>query len=494
MDWPEQNMTVDDYQGLFDHAPVSLWLEDYSQVKRFLDDLRAQGVNDLATHLDAHPEAIEECVRLIKVIDVNRFTLDMFGAASKEELINQLDRVFRDEMRLHFRAEMLDMWAGKRAYEREGINYALDGRPIDILLRWSILPGHESTWQRALVSLSDITDRKRAEQQRTASENHARGLFEHSPVSLWVEDYSLVKRFLDELRSQGVEALEEYLVTHPEAVSECMAKIRVLDVNQHTLALFGAKSKEILFSHLDQVFRDEMRKHFAQELLDMWNGRLAHEGEGINYSLSGEPIDIFLRWSVLPGYEETWELALVSIVDITARKKAEKYLQYLGAHDVLTGLYNRAFFEEELHRAERGRRFPVSIIGADLNGLKVANDRFGHEAGDALLRRAAEVLRAAFRGDDVAARIGGDEFAVIMPTTGEQAAEQAVQRLLKLVELNNQFYQGPTLSVALGTATAQAGMPMADVMRIADDRMYVNKRQYHRQHSENDQDRSGAGR
>jgi hypothetical protein len=172
-----------------------------------------------------------------------------------------------------------------------------------------------------------------------------------------------------------------------------MQEIRVLDVNQQTLAMFGAPSKEILLSRLGDVFRDDMRIHFAEQLVDLWHEKLWQQREVINYALDGRPVDVFMQWSVFPGREADWDQVLVSLTDITARKKAEAYVEFLGKHDVLTKLYNRAYYEDELARLGRKGPWPVSVIAVDLNGLKAVNDQFGHGDGDALLRRTGEVLK-----------------------------------------------------------------------------------------------------
>lgn len=465
---------------LFEYAPISLWEEDYSAIKGIFDRLRAQGVTDLRAHLASHPETVRECLAGIRVLNVNRRTVELFRAGSKRELLDHVDRIFRGDMAHHFADELADMWDGQLRYEREGVNYALDGTPIAVRLHWAALPGAEASLARVLVSIEDITERKRAERQVAASEARFRGLFDNAPVSLWEEDYSDLKRYLDGLRAEGVTNLRAYLASHPEAVAECMGRIRVVNVNQRTLDLFRAESKEALLSNLGQVFRDDMGKHFTEELVDMWEGKLSYQREGINYALNGDALNIELFWTVLPGSEETFERVLVSLTDITARKKAEDYLKYLGTHDVLTGAYNRAYFEEELARLGRGRRYPISLVLADLNGLKQVNDGRGHAEGDKLIRRAVEVLQASVRADDVVARVGGDEFALILPATDAAAAEQALARIRSLAELNNKYYGPTVLSLALGAATGEAGSHLADVLREADDRMYLEKRQFYR--------------
>jgi hypothetical protein len=112
------------------------------------------------------------------------------------------------------------------------------------------------------------------------------------------------------------------------------------------------------------------------------------------------------------------ENEVVSMVrDITDEKRYQEKLEYLSLHDSLTGLYNRAFFEAEIERLFHSREYPISIMSADLDGLKLINDTMGHDRGDSLLKTCARVVKESLRRSDVLARVGGDEFAVILPRT-----------------------------------------------------------------------------
>ncbi len=159
--------------------------------------------------------------------------------------------------------------------------------------------------------------------------------------------------------------------------------------------------------------------------------------------------------------------------EITERKRMEDELRQISTHDALTGLYNRHFFELEINKLQEGGYFPVGLVLADLDGLKETNDRLGHEAGDELLRRAATLLGQVFRVKDRIARIGGDEFAVILPETNETAMEPIVSRLRN--HLNNTF---PRFNMSIGTATANPSSVLHEVLRLADARMYQDKRRH----------------
>jgi diguanylate cyclase (GGDEF)-like protein len=471
--------TSRDDAEMFDLAPVSLWLEDYSGVRQLFEEWRKAGVTKLRDYLLEDPERVEACSALIRVIKVNRRTLSLFEADDLPHLIENLGKIFRNDMFKVHVEELEQLWDGQTEFFSHTVNYTLSGRRLDIQLKGSILPGHESGWERVLVAIEDVTDRETARRQLAGSEQYARGLFEHSPVSLWVEDFSCVKRLIDEARDKGIRDFRVFTDVHQEFVERCMAEIRVIDVNQHTLELFAAPDKATLLRRLGDVFRDDMREPFKEQLIDLWSGKLFQQREVVNYSLDGDELHLHLQFSVLPGREQDWSLVQVALTDITARKKAEAYLEYLGQHDVLTKLYNRSFYADELNRLERKRLFPVTIIVADLNGLKATNDQLGHAAGDALLRRAGEVLNKAVDKPCHVARIGGDEFAILLPATDERDAAVVVENIEKLVEVNNQFYSGPALSFAMGAATGRAGERLEDVARRADLLMYEMKRAYY---------------
>ncbi|RPJ23794.1 MAG: diguanylate cyclase [Chloroflexi bacterium] len=472
-----RSKTGDHFQSLFDYAPVSLWEEDYSGIKLFFDNLRANGVVDLDRYFDEHPEEVENNIRRMKVKHVNRETLCMFGATSEDELLANLDKVFRDEMRVHFRSELIALWNGEVSWSGEGINYRLSGETLHLRLHWRILPECLSTWECVLVSIENITLLKQAEERYHL-------LFEYAPISLWEQDYSLLKTELDKLRAEGVTDIRTYLASDPGVVERFMSMIRVLNVNQRTLQLFDVDNKEMFLTNLNKVFRNDMREHFANELVDMWNGKTYYERDGVNYSLSGEPVHVYLHWTLMPGYENDFGWVLVALQDVTERKKAEEYLRYLGTHDVMTGLYNRAFFEETLQKLESNCQTPISFIIVDLNELKIANDSFGHQTGDKLIRRAAEVLKASIDDEYIVARIGGDEFIIIMPGADAETANTIIERVQSLITVNNKYYHEPPLSLSLGAATSVPGLSLEKIISLADDAMYQNKGIYHHRRRE----------
>ncbi|HTI00651.1 MAG TPA: diguanylate cyclase [Acidisoma sp.] len=469
--------------GMFDLAPVSLWLEDYTGLDRIFRDLRAAGVSSLADYLEEDPERVRACAASLRVLRVNPRTLELFEAKGLDDLTGNLDRVFRAESLATHARELVQLWEGKTRFFSQTVNYTLSGKRLDVEVTGNVLPGHEADMSRVLVVVQDVTEREAARRRLMESERNARGLFEFSPVSLWVEDFSTIRRLLQELRDRGITDFRTFLDVHEEFILRCMHEIRVLDVNDYTLKLFRARDREALLAGTGEIFRDRMRHHFKEQLVELWDGKLHQQREVVNYTLTGEELYLHLQFSTMPGHEEDWTRVLVALTDITARKKAEAYLEFLGKHDELTKLYNRSFYADEINRLDRRGRHPVSVVIIDLNGLKEINDALGHQAGDALLRRMGEVLGKAASGGQFACRIGGDEFAILLPDTDERGAEMMIVQLEELLAINNQFY-GTPLTAAMGHATARDGMRLELAIRHADRAMYEAKKAYYLDNAE----------
>lgn len=161
--------------------------------------------------------------------------------------------------------------------------------------------------------------------------------------------------------------------------------------------------------------------------------------------------------------------------DITDRSLMERQLKDLCLRDALTGLYNRAFFEEEMRRLERQREGQAGLLVCDVDGLKIVNDSLGHEAGDQLLKLVADILRQSFRSGDIIARIGGDEFVVLLNTNSTRIFEQATRRIVRHIETYNANNTLP-LSLSSGFAVSRHSPPdMAALFKDADNNMYRQK-------------------
>ena len=312
------------------------------------------------------------------------------------------------------------------------------------------------------------------------SNERYRMLFENSPISLWEEDFSGVKTQLDRLSQMGIKDIRSYFLSHLEFVQKCAESVNVVDVNHASLELFQATSKAEILQNLAIIFSEDSYGLFREELIKIISGKNAFNLEGKKRTLRGKEIDVNLRWCVVPGYEHDYSRVIVSIIDVTEQHLAEKKLLYISSHDALTGLYNRAYFNEEMERLERSRQFPISVIMVDVDSLKKVNDREGHAAGDAILQKAASVLNAVFRAEDVVARIGGDEFAVLLPNNDDYGAKKAIERIRSKVTGINANHEGPPLSLSLGFSTAQNRGELSAALIDADTNMYVDKYSKHK--------------
>lgn len=186
--------------------------------------------------------------------------------------------------------------------------------------------------------------------------------------------------------------------------------------------------------------------------------------------------EISIEDSAAPIRNEKGKVNGVVVVfrDCTEKKEKQEKIQFLSYHDQLTGLYNRHFFEEELKRLDVDRNLPFTIAMIDVNGLKLTNDAFGHEAGDLLLKSVAKALKSECRTEDVLSRVGGDEFVILLPKTNYYETELIVKRIHKAID--KQKIDNIIVSVSIGWETKEnSKQDIKEVFSKAEDYMYRNK-------------------
>lgn len=290
----------------------------------------------------------------------------------------------------------------------------------------------------AIESIRDITDRKRAEEKLKESEEKYRSLVNQSLEMLFLHDL------------EG----------------------NFLEVNKAVIMQTGYSNDELLRMNLLDLLPDNINFDDIKRQWKEWPVGQPVTLEAKHKCKNGSVYPAEVTTGKVMIGDEKYILALVR--DITERKQAEDRIRYISFHDSLTRLYNRAFLEEEMKRLDTVRQLPISIIMADLNGLKLVNDTYGHCTGDEMLQSAANILRSSCREEDIIARWGGDEFVILLPQTAKIKAEDICKRISD--KCCKAYVGDVPISIALGVAAKNnAQENLAAILKEAEDNMYKQK-------------------
>ncbi len=265
----------------------------------------------------------------------------------------------------------------------------------------------------------------------------------------------------------------------PDAVVVSDAQGRIVLVNAQAEQLLGSGREQLVGNPIEQLVPDAVRASHAR-WRETYSGAPARRRMGGHAlevrALRRDGTEVPVEITLAPVRIEGGHFTIAVLRDLSERRRLEDHLLFLSTHDALTGLSNRSAFDEALTRLDERGPHPVGVVMVDLDGLKRVNDEGGHAAGDALLRRMAQVLRSTFRVGDMVARIGGDEFAVLAAGRDAAAVDVLVARLQDAVALHNRDFTGAPLCLSLGVAIADTGVPVAVALQDADARMYTMKR------------------
>jgi len=281
----------------------------------------------------------------------------------------------------------------------------------------------------------DITDRKKAEGALKESEEKYRSIFENPIIGAY-------KSTLD-----------------GKYIDANLALVKMLGYPSKKDLLLVDIRKDLYCSENDRPLHNKRKKSFKTYLKKKDGSKIWVEVSSKVIYDNGKPI----------SYEGI-------VIDITERKKTEGKLVYLSFHDSLTGIYNRTFFSEELERLQKSRDFPISIISIDMDGLKIVNDYLGHSEGDKLLIMLTILVKKAIRKSDIFARIGGDEFALLLPKTDYDKGRDIIDRINEEIENYNYKNKSFPLIISTGLATSLSKLDsLIEINKRSDNAMYNEK-------------------
>jgi len=389
-------------------------------------------------------------------LSVNQTMIDILGCKNIEEVLRKYKNIGKD---LYSNLERRKSFINKLTRDGEVKNFQYKAKRADGKSIWLSTNARVSErLEDGSVIIdgftTDITESKKISDELYDKEKEMSAIYQNTPILMMV---------LDKER-------------------------RVRKVNKSVSEYTGIPTEKMIGKRSGEVFRclnslEDLNGSYCEQcmmrktVLDTINTGQSHHYIEVTLPIIKEGIDhnekmTFLLFTTLM-YIKKEPLVLVNILDITQRKKFESKMVYLSYHDNLTGLYNRTFLEEEIQRLDVKRQLPISLIMADLNGLKIINDSYGHQKGDEILIKTSEILKKACREEDIVSRWGGDEFVILLPQTDLKEAQKIQSRIESLARKSQSKIP---ISIAVGiNVKKNVEEDIYEILNKAEDKMYQDK-------------------
>ena len=572
----DKSLTIlEDY---FDVAPVSLWLEDYSELKVLFDQWRSDGIVDLAAFLHAHPEQTTRCWDAVTVLRVNQGTLALLGASSLQELLQEMDAVLYRGDALESFESLVALWnmaPDQRSIQVQSVIHTLGGRRIDARIHATLMPGFEDNWARVLTLLEDASDERAREEQFRQITMQVPGVVYRVQIAPdGTRKYLFVSEGVREIYGVTPQAVmaDEQLMTrfrHPDNPPHSLQQIRdmvrqrlplstefrivladgtvkwvqmtstaveadetgsvrngvILDITARKDAEAELRENEerwklALASTADGVWEWDVSSG-SQVFSSALKGRFGYDEEefrqlGARFDELIHPDDMDQRQRDRQALTEglvttysnehrlrskdgswTWIHSRGMVVnrdaqgrplriigtysDISERKRSESLIWQQANFDSLTGLPNRRMLRDRLEQdILKGRRdgTQLALLFIDLDHFKEVNDTLGHDFGDLLLVEAARRIRECVREADTVARMGGDEFTVLVSELSDtKQLERVLQTMLHSLAKAFQLGQEQVfVSASIGiTMYPQDAIEVESLFKNADQALYAAK-------------------
>lgn len=334
--------------------------------------------------------------------------------------------------------------------ERYG-KVALTGNPIQFdsysahFDRWYRVSSYSPKYMQFVVVVDDITERKKLEE------------------ALYLEKAQI----------------EKTLLSVGDGVISTDKEGRIKLMNTAAEKMTGWQLKNASGRKIEAIYK--IRDESTKKKLGLGFEKVLKHGSQINGSdhkmlVSKKGKEIYIEDTAAPIKDSQGNITGMVLVfrDSTEKIERQKEIEQLSLHDHLTGLYNRRYMQDSINRLDTSRNLPLCAIYSDINGLKIINDCFGHETGDEQIKKVADTLRCILRSDDIIGRLGGDEFLVLLPKTGEDVAKSIVERITNSFKTTDTDPVAVSLAIGFSLKTDPA-QQISDIIKRAEDNMYKDK-------------------